>query len=190
MPETAWGFESLRPHMTRRDLAWRVRVYSDPLQHATIAAVVVAPLAAQTNRRVFATAVAAALVIDVDHAVAARSFRPTHTTALARRPPSHSLLAAAGAGALVSAVAGPAHGWAAFAALGSHLLHDAGDDAAPTPVLWPWRPARQLGRRAQLAGTIALTTASALAGSAAVRARSRAAAGADGAAAAASPRTA
>jgi hypothetical protein len=190
VPETAWGFESLRPQLTRRDLAWHVRVYSDPLQHAAIAAVVVAPLAAQTNRRVLSTAVAAALVIDVDHAVAARSFRPANTTALDRRPPSHSLLAAAGAGALVSAVAGPVHGWAAFAALGSHLLHDAGDDAAPTPVLWPWRPARQLGRRAQLVGTLALTTASALAGSAAARARSRAAACSHGADAGASPRTA
>jgi hypothetical protein len=187
VPETAWGFESLRPHMTRREL---VRVYSDPLQHAAIAAVVVAPLAAGTNRRVLATAVAAALVIDVDHAVAARSFRPTHTTALQRRPPSHSLLAAAGAAAVVSVAAGPAHGWAAFAALGSHLLHDAGDDAAPTPLLWPWRPARQLGRRAQLAGTVALTTASALAGYAASRARPRGAAAAGGAGATPSPRTA
>jgi len=176
--------------LSRRDLAWHLRVYSDPLQHAAIAAVVVAPLAARTDRRVLATAVAAALVIDVDHAVAARSFRPRHTTALNRRPPTHSLLAAAGAGALISAAAGPAHGWAAFAALGSHLLHDAGDDAAPTPVLWPWRPARQLGRRAQIAGTLALTTASALAGSAAARARSRAAGGSHGADAGASPRTA
>jgi membrane-bound metal-dependent hydrolase YbcI (DUF457 family) len=175
---------------TRPDLARRVRVYSDPLQHAAIAAVVVAPLAARVGRRVSATAVTAALVIDADHAVAARSIRPRDTTALAQRPRTHSLLAAAGAGALVSAVAGPAHGWAAFAALGSHLLHDAGDDAAPTPVLWPWRPARQLGRRAQLVGTLGLTTASALAGSAAVRARSRAAACSRGADAGASPRTA
>jgi membrane-bound metal-dependent hydrolase YbcI (DUF457 family) len=166
-----------------------VRVYSDPLQHAAIAAVVVAPLAARVDRRLFATAVAAALLIDADHAVAARSIRPRDTTALAQRPRTHSLLAAASAGALVSAAAGPAHGWAAFAALGSHLLHDAGDDAAPTPVLWPWRPARQLGRRAQLAGTLALTTASVLAGSAAGRGRSPAAAGAAGAGAAAWPRT-
>ena len=75
-----------------------------------------------------------------------------------------------------AARAGPAHGWATFAALGSHLLHDAGDTAAPTPVLWPLRPARQLGRRYQLAGTLLLTTASAAAGYAASRARARAAA--------------
>jgi membrane-bound metal-dependent hydrolase YbcI (DUF457 family) len=175
--------------LTRRDLAWHVRVYSDPLQHAAIAAVVVAPLA-RVDRRVLGTAVASALIIDADHVVAARSLRPTHTTALSRRPPTHSLLAAAAAGAIVAATAGPTHGWAAFAALGSHLLHDAGDGAAPTPVLWPWRPARQLGHRVQVAGTLALTTASALAGFAASRARPASAAGADAAGAAPWPRTA
>ena len=153
-----------------------LRVYSDPFQHAAIAAAVVAPLTVGTPRRVLATAVAAAVVIDVDHVIAARSARPHHTTGLAQRPRSHSLLAAALAGALVAARAGPAHGWATFAALGSHLLHDAGDTAAPTPVLWPLRPARQLGRRYQLAGTLLLTTASAAAGYAASRARARAAA--------------
>src|SRR4051812_15064008 len=119
-----------------------VRVYSDPLQHAAIAAAVVAPLALGTPRRVLGTAVAAAVVIDLDHLIAARSARPRHTTALDQRPRTHSLIAAALAGALVGARAGPAHGWATFAALGSHLLHDAGDTAAPTPVLWPFRPAR------------------------------------------------
>jgi hypothetical protein len=172
-----------------RDLAWRVRVYSDPLQHAAIASVVVAPLAARAGGRVLATAVTAALVIDADHAVAARSIRPRNTTGLAQRPRSHSLLAAVGAGALVSAAAGPVHGWAAFAALGSHLLHDAGDRAAPTPLLWPWRPARQLGRPAQLAGTLALTTASALIGRVAAPARPAGAAGAAGAGATTWPRT-
>ena len=149
-----------------RDLS-PLRVYSDPFQHAAIAAAVVAPLTPGTSRRVLATAVIAALVIDLDHVIAARSARPRDTTGLDQRPRSHSLLAAALAGSLVGARAGPAHGWATFAALGSHLLHDAGDQAAPTPLLWPWRPARQIGRRRQLAGTLLLTTASAAAGYAA-----------------------
>jgi len=157
-----------------------VRVYSDPFQHAAIAAAVVAPLAARTPRRVLTTAVAAAVVIDLDHVIAAGSPRPRHTTGLDQRPRSHSLLAAALAATLVGVRAGPAHGWATFAALGSHLLHDAGDTAAPTPVLWPFRPAGQLGRRRQLAGTLLLTTGSAAAGYAASRARARAVAGADG----------
>ena len=151
-------------------MARRVRVYSDPLQHAALAALVVAPLAARTDRRVLRTAVAVALAIDVDHVVAARSARPRDTTALPARPQTHSLLTAAGVSCTVWAAAGPWHGWSAFAALGSHLLHDAGDRSAPTPVLWPWRPARQLGRRVQLAGTMALTMASAVAGRLAARA--------------------
>ena len=165
---------------TRRSEISRLRVYSDPLQHAAIAAAVVAPLAPRAPRGVLTTAVAAALLIDLDHVIAARSVRVRHTTGLDQRPVSHSLVAAALAAALVTARAGPLHGWAAFAALGSHLLHDAGDTAAPTPLLWPFRPARQLGRRRQVAGTLLLTTASAAVGYAAARARTRAVACADG----------
>jgi len=158
----------------------RLRVYSDPLQHAAIAAAVVAPVA-RARPRVIATAVGAALAIDIDHAVAARSIRPRHTTALDQRPRTHSLVTAVTAGTIVTAAAGPLHGWAAFAGLASHLLHDAGDRAAPTPVLWPWRPARQLGRRRQLAGSALLTMASAvIARAAATRARPRGAGGAAG----------
>ena len=166
-----------------------MRVYSDPFQHAAIAAAVVAPLAFRTPRRVLGTAVAAAVVIDLDHLIAARSARPRHTTGLDQRPRTHSLLAAALAGAVVGARAGPAHGWATFAALGSHLLHDAGDTAAPTPVLWPLRPARQLGRRRQIAGTLLLTTGSAAAGYAASRARAGAVACGDGGPSGPAPRT-
>jgi membrane-bound metal-dependent hydrolase YbcI (DUF457 family) len=167
-----------------------LRVYSDPLQHAAIAAVVVAPLALGAPRRVLGTALAAALAIDLDHVIAARSAHPRATTALDQRPCTHSLLTAALTGGLVGAGAGPAHGWAAFAALGSHVLHDAGDRSAPTPLLWPWRPARQIGRRRQLAGTLLLTTGSAAAGYAASRARARAGAGADDGPSAPSRRTA
>ena len=145
-------------------------MYSDPLQHAALAALVVAPLAARTDRRVLTTALITALTIDLDHVVAARSARPRDTTALPTRPRTHSLLTAVGGGCVVWAAAGPWHGWSAFAALSSHILHDAADRAAPTPVLWPWRPARQLGRRVQLAGTFALTIGSAAAGWCATRA--------------------
>ncbi len=141
-------------------MARRLQVYTDPLQHALIAAAVAAPLVPRAGRRVLATAVAPALAIDVDHAVAARSLRVRDTTGLATRPRSHSLLTALGAGAVVGAAAGPVHGWAAFGGLVSHLMHDAGDRAAPTPLLWPARPARQLGRRWQLAVTLALVLGS------------------------------
>jgi membrane-bound metal-dependent hydrolase YbcI (DUF457 family) len=121
---------------------------------------VAAPLVRPAGRRVLATAVAAALVIDLDHAVAARSVRVRDTTALPARPRTHSLVTAVAAGAAIARAAGPVHGWAVFGALASHLLHDAGDRAAPTPVLWPFAPARQYGRRAQAAGTAALVLSS------------------------------
>ena len=152
-----------QPSQVRILLPPLLRTYTDPAQHAALACLAVWPLAARTDQRLLRTAVIAALLIDVDHAVAARSIRPADTTALDRRPPTHSLLVAASVSSLVAALAGRAHGWACFAALGSHLLHDAGDEAAPTPVLWPLRPARQLGRRVQVAGTAALIAVSALA---------------------------
>ena len=174
----------------QRQALRRLQVYSDPVQHAAIAAAVAAPLAAQAGPRVLASAITAALAIDIDHAVAARSIRVRHTTSLATRPQTHSLLTAVAAGALVTATAGPLHGWAVFAGLGSHLLHDAGDRAAPTPILWPWRPARQLGRRRQLAGSLLLTFGSAAVGYAASHGRAPASADTGDDGAASPPRTA
>lgn len=137
------------------------------------------------------TAVAAALAIDIDHAVAARSVRIKATTSLPTRPRTHSLVTAVGAGVAVGATAGPVHGWVAFGALVSHLLHDAGDRAAPTPMLWPVAPARQLGRRRQLVGTAILVLGSvAISRAMAAGARARSAGGADGGGAAARPQTA
>jgi LexA-binding, inner membrane-associated putative hydrolase len=141
-------------------LTRRVQVYTDPFQHALIAAAVVSPLVTRSGRSVLVTAIGAGLVIDVDHAIAARSLRLEPMITLDTRPRSHNLLTAVAAGSVAAAAAGPAHGWAAFAGLASHLLHDAGDRSAPTPLLWPFAPARQLGRRTQLAGTAALLLAS------------------------------
>jgi hypothetical protein len=55
---------------------------------------------------------------------------------------------------------GPRHGWAAFAGLASHLLRDASDDEAPTPLLWPVAAPRQIGRGAAVAGVAALVLGS------------------------------
>jgi membrane-bound metal-dependent hydrolase YbcI (DUF457 family) len=165
-----------------------LQVYTDPLQHALIAAAVAAPLARRKGRRVFTSAVVPALVIDVDHAVAARSVRVRDTTALDTRPRTHSLVTALAAGTAVARAAGPVHGWVVFGALASHLLHDAGDQAAPTPVLWPFKPARQLGRRVQIAGTLALVGVSFALAAASSRRSSSGGGSSD--AAAAPPRTA
>ena len=107
------------------------------------------------------TAVVAGTLIDVDHVVAARSAAPERDA-----DPAHAaraataLLATLAAGALGAAAGGPVHGWAAFAGLTSHLLRDASDDAAPTPLLWPLRPPRQIGRARAAVGVAALTLGS------------------------------
>jgi membrane-bound metal-dependent hydrolase YbcI (DUF457 family) len=152
-----------------------VQIYTDPLQHVVIAAAVAAPL----GRPAVRSAVTAALLIDLDHAVAARSLRVRDTTGLATRPRTHSLVTAAGAGALVTLARGPVEGWAVFGGLVSHFLHDAGDRAAPTPMLWPFRPAQQLGRRRQVAFTAALMAIS-FAAAAASRSRTSSAGGGSG----------
>jgi LexA-binding, inner membrane-associated putative hydrolase len=176
--------------VARMTLRRRVQVYSDPLVHALLAAGVAAPLVPRAGRGPLLTAVAAASLIDLDHPVAARSLRLGAWTSMRERPRTHSFVVAAGTGALVAVAAGPVHGWAAFGGLASHLLHDSGDDSAPTPLLWPRAPARQLGRRRQLAGTALLVLGSlAVSRASAASPRPCADGGRDGAAAA-RPRTA
>ena len=129
---------------------------ADPFAHALVAAAVAAPL----GRRAIVTAVVAGTAIDVDHVVAARSARPRAMLSLDTRPRSHTLLGAVAAGAAGAAAGGPVHGWAAFAGLASHLLRDAADDAAPTPLLWPLAAPRQIGRKRAAAGIAALALVS------------------------------
>jgi hypothetical protein len=129
---------------------------ADPILHAVLAAAIAAPL----GRGPMLTAVAAGTLIDVDHPIAARSARPAAMISLPARPRSHNLLASVGVGAIGALAGGPRHGWAAFAGLASHLLRDASDDAAPTPLLWPWSPPRQISRRTALAGLAALAAGS------------------------------
>jgi len=162
---------------SRRHLA----AFADPLIHAALAAAVVAPL----GRRAIVTAVVAGTAIDVDHPIAARSARLEAMLSMPARPRSHSLLTALGAGAIGAAAGGLTHGWAAFAGMASHLLRDAGDGAAPTPLLWPWSPPRQIGRVPAAAGIVALAAGSwaiSRAGSAGAPTASDGAGGGDGAA--------
>jgi hypothetical protein len=157
----------------------RLVAYGDPLVHALVAAAVVAPLVRRAGSAPLLTAVAAGTLIDVDHPVAARSLDLRENLSLASRPRSHSFVAALATGVVGGAAGGPMHAWAAFAGLASHLLRDAGDGNAPTPLLWPFAPARQLGRVPALGGIAGLAAGSWLLSRAAGAAASRSAAGAD-----------
>ena len=138
----------------------RALAYSDPLAHGLVAAAVVLPLVPRFGRRPLLSAVAAALAIDLDHPVAARSLRLAPMVSMQARPPTHNLLSALAAGGVGAVAGGAVHGWAAFAGLSSHLLYDSADSAAPTPLLWPLRPPRQLGCARAGAGLAALTVGS------------------------------
>jgi len=116
----------------------RVEAYADPVLHGLVAAAVAAPLVPRRGRGPLLAAVAAGTLIDIDHPVAARSLRLEAMLSLDSRPPSHSAVAALATGTAAAAAAGPVYGWAAFGGLLSHILRDASDDTAPTPLLWPW----------------------------------------------------
>jgi hypothetical protein len=132
----------------------RAEAYFDPLLHGLVSAAVVAPL----GRRAQVASVAAGLVIDLDHAVAARSFQVDKMWTMPVRPPTHSVTVAVASGGVVGALAGPSYGWATFAGLLSHVLRDAVE--AKTHVLWPWSPRDRVSERAFVAGTAALALAS------------------------------
>ena len=135
-------------------MASRVQIYTDPLQHALSPPPSPRRSCRAAGRGVIVTAVAAAFVIDIDHAVAARSVRVRGTTALvdaSAHPQPASPRSAPGR--LVGAR--PARCTAGRRSAGSPRICSTtpGDRAAPTPVLWPFGRARQLGRRVQVAGT-------------------------------------
>ena len=110
---------------------------------------------------------------------------------LVTRPRSHALLTTVAAAALGTAAGGPIHGWAAFAGLTSHLLRDASDEQAPTPLLWPLAAAASDRPRARRsAGIAALALGSWAISRRAARAAGPSSAGAaDGGGASAPPRT-
>jgi|1186.fasta_scaffold124415_3 membrane-bound metal-dependent hydrolase YbcI (DUF457 family) len=128
----------------------RAEAYSDPLLHALVSAAVAQPL----GRAAIGASVAAGLLIDLDHPLAARSLALGPNITLARRPPTHSATVAVASGTLVGALTGPRYGWATFAGLLSHILRDAAE--GKTPVLWPWAPRERVSPRAFLGATAAL----------------------------------
>jgi LexA-binding, inner membrane-associated putative hydrolase len=140
----------------------RFLALTDPLVHAAIAAGVVAPLASAGNLGPVGTAVATGTLVDLDHPLAARSLQLGAILTLDTRPRTHCLLSALAAGVVAWGPGGRLHAWAAFAGLAAHLLYDAGDDDAPTPLLWPLAPARQIGRARSAAGIGLLALGSAL----------------------------
>ncbi len=136
-----------------------LRGVTDPLVHAAYAATVLSPLAKRGQWRPLVAGVAAGTLIDVDHAVSARSLRLTDLWSLPARPRAHSLILATAASGAAWRAAGARYGWAVFAGLWSHLLRDA-TDASGTPVLWPVSRRDRVPRWAFATCVVALTLGS------------------------------
>jgi membrane-bound metal-dependent hydrolase YbcI (DUF457 family) len=120
---------------------------SDPAVHALVAVVLVLPfyLLGRISAPLALLRVALAVLIDLDHAVAAGSLHPARMISLPARPLSHSLLFALLAGGGLAALwRGRSRRyplgllWYLFGlSLASHVLRDAADGNETTPWAWP-----------------------------------------------------
>ena len=113
----------------------------DVLVNGILALLVVFPLfdAQAQGRRTFSLfcfIFFTAMLLDLDHFIAARSLNLCDALTLKSRPPTHSLTFASVIGLATALISGnPAIGWGTFAALASHILRDA--SGGITPVFWP-----------------------------------------------------
>jgi hypothetical protein len=143
----------------------RARALADPFFHAGFAGAVLAPTVRRAGWRPLATGVAAGVIIDLDHIVAARSIRIEKTTGMPTRPRPHNLFLATAAAVAAWRAGGRPYGWAVFAGLWSHLLFDA-TDATGAPLLWP------VARRDRVPAAVFLAALAALAAGSAAQGRS------------------
>jgi membrane-bound metal-dependent hydrolase YbcI (DUF457 family) len=106
----------------------------DILSHAAIAAFVCVWTVPAWGWRPFMAAIVAAIVIDVDHLIAARSIDPQRITALKSRPATHSLASAAAIATAAWLLGGRRIGYAVGLGLLTHIVRDAAE--FPGVPLW------------------------------------------------------
>ena len=97
-----------------------------------------------------------AVLIDLDHFVASRSFSFAKSLSLAMRPRGHSFLFAAVV-FLISLIFMPFElAWLLFSAMLSHLFFDSLGYGYGTPLLWPFSERKPGGRKFALSGLLLL----------------------------------
>jgi membrane-bound metal-dependent hydrolase YbcI (DUF457 family) len=114
-------------------LAWAVL---DVLAHGALAAFVVAWLVPGWGWQPFLIAIAAAILIDLDHVVAARTLRPADLMGLGARPYTHSLVGVLGFTTLAVGAGGLRSGYVVALGLLAHLLQD-GREPPGVPLFVP-----------------------------------------------------
>ena len=136
----------------------------DPPVHAALALLAVAPLILRGSARAALSRAAlsraalaglAAVLIDLDHALAAGSFSVYAMTHLGGRPETHSLLFVLGCGLFAWGISRRGEwGWLLGLALLSHVLRDA--SSGGTPLLWPFFDFERLSLPAYYAAQVGL----------------------------------
>ncbi len=120
-PYHGWPFLTSPQHPT-------LSAVGAALIHGCISLLVVLPLVLRSRRRALFAVLAfiGGAAVDLDHVVAADSFRPRALETLHHRPDTHSLLIAVVIGLAALAVTRSSQvSWAVFAVIVSHLLFDA-----------------------------------------------------------------
>jgi membrane-bound metal-dependent hydrolase YbcI (DUF457 family) len=109
----------------------------DEIAHASVALLCAIPLVPRWGYRPLLVAVLAGTLIDVDHAIAARSLDPMRMMQLGARPPTHSLAGAVLLATLVGAVLDGRAAYAVFVGVVSHIVRDA-DGPPGVPLFAPF----------------------------------------------------
>jgi hypothetical protein len=123
-PQRSWPFIATPDHPFLSAL-WEV------FAHGVLAAFVVGPLAWNSPQRwrLLGLAFVGGIVLDLDHAVAAKSLSPEAMESLSGRPATHSLVFATALALLGFTLTRRwVVAWGIFAILASHLLFDAAGD--------------------------------------------------------------
>jgi len=128
------GALELQAHSPPGQLSWAAL---DVLVHGAAAGLCAVWLVPAYGWRPLVSAIVAGIVIDLDHAVAARSLDPFKMMNLAARPPTHSLVAAVLFGVLAGRLLGSVSGYAVGIGIVAHLLGDAIEPAG-VPLLMPF----------------------------------------------------
>lgn len=154
-----FGALELQEHSAPGQLTWAAL---DVLVHGAAAGLCAVWLLPGYGWRPLVSAIAAGILIDLDHAVAARSLDPLKMMSLAARPPTHSLVAAVLFGIVAGRLLGSVCGYAVGIGIVAHLLGDAIEPAG-VPLLAPFvtNPRIQISVVVLIGGMLAMALASA-----------------------------
>ena len=139
-----------------------VYVLKDEAIHLGFGLLVSMPLIAGHGLKLLGFVLVFAVLLDLDHVVAAWSFSIRRILSLSERPVGHSISFALISGlAVFFVLETPVYAWIAFASVFSHVLVDSGYGVG-TPVLWPFARGAKITESQRMLGIGSLLLGSAV----------------------------